>query len=338
MLKEFRTANAAIGDHAALMEMLNADGYLFFRDALDREVLAEVYSRYMRALYEHGYVPEVSGEPKWLGTDAKELDDFAVGELRSLGIGAWYVQHQSTKDFYADLFGESMEWFPGSGRMNVVHRCTGPARNSQSISNAEPDIFIGRHQDAFYNTGIEMYTTWIPLMDISPAIGGLAIASGVHKNGMLHDTAVPPDYPIPRGAIPETAWRTTSYEPGDVLVFTGSTPHSAIPNTSSLIRLSMDLRIIPAWASSPVIGVLTEASAQRIAVTSERHGLIEVEVSEVTTIFGLSRTLLSPTELAGEDLPVGTTVMVGIADGFASVIRPPVLPHKEAQQHPGRAS
>lgn len=334
MPNQFRTANGAIGNHAALMGMLDTDGYLFFRDVLDRDVLGEVYNRYMRGLHEHGYVADISGGPVWLGTDAKELDDFAGRELHAYDIGEWYVQQPPIKEFYDGLFGDSMEWFPGSGRMTSVYRCTGPSGDSE-----ETDRFIGRHQDGFYNTGLEVYTTWIPLMDIPPEVGGLAIAAGVHKSGILHDISVPPHYPIPREAIPQMAWRTTSYELGDVLIFTGTTPHSALPNRSNKIRLSMDLRIVPSWARAPIVGTVTEASAQRIGVSSERHGSVTVGITKNTTIFGLSRSRLSPSDLAtGDDLPLGATVMVGATDGVASVVRPTILPHKKPQQHPGVSS
>src|SRR3546814_7893696 len=36
------------------------------------------------------------------------------------------------------------------------------------------DPFFGRHQDAFYNMGMECFTCWIPLMEIDERIGGLA--------------------------------------------------------------------------------------------------------------------------------------------------------------------
>ena len=54
----------------------------------------------------------------------------------------------------------------------------------------------------------DMLTSWIPLMEIPPRIGGLAVQPGGHLG--------PPRRPRPLSAT-EPGWATTNYEPGDVL-------------------------------------------------------------------------------------------------------------------------
>src|SRR3546814_12288615 len=63
------------------------------------------------------------------------------------------------------------------------------------------DPFFGRHQDAFYNMGMECFTCWIPLMEIDERIGGLAVIPGLHKGDFFHDRNDPPQYRIPQGAL-----------------------------------------------------------------------------------------------------------------------------------------
>jgi hypothetical protein len=79
----------------------------------------------------------------------------------------------------------------------------------------------------------DMLTSWIPLMEIPPRIGALAVQPGGHLG--------PPGRPRPLSAT-EPGWATTSYEPGDVLVFHCLTPHAALPNRGSTLRISGDFR------------------------------------------------------------------------------------------------
>ena len=78
-----------------------------------------------------------------------------------------------------------------------------------------------------------MLTSWVPLMDIPVRIGGLAVQPGGHLG--------PPRPPRPLNQS-EPGWATTSYEPGDVILFHCLTPHAALPNTGSALRISGDFR------------------------------------------------------------------------------------------------
>ena len=79
----------------------------------------------------------------------------------------------------------------------------------------------------------DMLTSWIPLTDIPVRIGGLAVRPGGHLG--------PPRPPRPLGPA-EPGWATTSYEPSDVIIFHCLTPHAALPNTGSSLRISGDFR------------------------------------------------------------------------------------------------
>ena len=79
----------------------------------------------------------------------------------------------------------------------------------------------------------DMLTSWIALTDIPVRIGGLAVRPGGHLG--------PPRPPRPLGTA-EPGWATTSYEPGDVIIFHCLAPHAALPNTGSSLRISGDFR------------------------------------------------------------------------------------------------
>jgi ectoine hydroxylase-related dioxygenase (phytanoyl-CoA dioxygenase family) len=71
-------------------------------------------------------------------------------------------------------------------------------------------------------------------MEIPVRIGGLAVQPGGHLGPPR-----PPRPPRPLGQA-EPGWATTSYEPGDVILFHCLTPHAALPNSGSALRISGD--------------------------------------------------------------------------------------------------
>ena len=79
----------------------------------------------------------------------------------------------------------------------------------------------------------DMLTSWLPLMEVPVRLGGLAVLPGGHH--------WPPQPPRPLGGY-ESGWATTGYQPGDVLIFHCLTPHAALPNTGSALRISGDFR------------------------------------------------------------------------------------------------
>jgi hypothetical protein len=94
---------------------------------------------------------------------------------------------------------------------------------------------LGRyvHYDYAVSGVQDMLTSWVPLMDIPIQLGGLAVRPGGHL--------APPAPPQVLGQR-EPGWATTSYHPGDVIVFHCLTPHAALPNTGTVLRLSADFR------------------------------------------------------------------------------------------------
>jgi hypothetical protein len=74
-------------------------------------------------------------------------------------------------------------------------------------------------------------------------IGGLRVLSGSPRLGVL--PVKPSDGPgMMRAEADEDhpEWRTASYQPGDVLLFTSLTVHGAMPNRTRQLRVSADFR------------------------------------------------------------------------------------------------
>ncbi|MBL8628767.1 MAG: hypothetical protein JNM81_04005 [Rhodospirillaceae bacterium] len=97
------------------------------------------------------------------------------------------------------------------------------------------------HQDGGRLTDMdEFLTMWVPLVEIDQDCGGLGFY---------------PTIGLPTGAIPETGDgidmgdlvpEGVHMSPGDVLLFHKFMPHVSMPNTSTRIRYSMDMRFCSA--------------------------------------------------------------------------------------------
>jgi hypothetical protein len=117
------------------------------------------------------------------------------------------------------------------------------------------------HQDFVVSGVQDMLTTWLPLMDITPQLGGLAVLPGSHLGPPRRPRLLPAD---------EAGWATTEFRPGDVLLFHCLTAHAALPNHADRVRISADFRWQAADQPAPAELVLGPASLQN------RRGQIEL--------------------------------------------------------------
>ena len=112
------------------------------------------------------------------------------------------------------------------------------------------------HQDHFYiRETDEFRMIWIPLMDMEIANGGLAIAADSHKHGLQEHVEFDGVYSYlfkgrpQKGVRPEAIrgiWTSSRFEVGDLLMFHSCAVHRALPNTSGLVRLSLNTITYPA--------------------------------------------------------------------------------------------
>jgi hypothetical protein len=97
----------------------------------------------------------------------------------------------------------------------------------------------------------------------------------------LHDSSKPPPSPIPRHAIPSEAWHAGEYRAGDLLMLHHATPHCALPNHSNRLRLSLDLRLIPASNAQKVFtGAVVVASDDSITLRSSDGKTLTLAVDD----------------------------------------------------------
>ena len=113
----------------------------------------------------------------------------------------------------------------------------------RNIFPAQPEYTTKAHQDYPNVQGTtDVYTAWIPLIDCPREVGGLQVARGSHRLGVL-------EFGIGNGAGGieildplEERWTGGPMRVGDVLVFHSLTVHKGIENRSDRLRMSIDCR------------------------------------------------------------------------------------------------
>jgi hypothetical protein len=211
-------------DAEGMRRRLAADGYLFFRGLLPAARIRASGRAVLAQLQSGGWV-----------------DDQAVPSIQPRAVNS--MDALADPAFRAAMSGPAFNQLPYLPALRqVVRRVLGPdafsypAKVLRAVYPERPQARPrGRyiHYDYAVSGVQDMLTSWIPLMDIPPRIGGLAVQPG----GQLG----PPQRPRPLSQS-EPGWATTSYEPGDVIIFHCLTPHAALPNQGSVLRISGDCR------------------------------------------------------------------------------------------------
>lgn len=308
-LTDLIVANDALGDAGALDRIWEEHGYLFFRDVLDKDVVACVRRKVLAVLADLGVVETHADDASWNGTDLSNFPG-KVEALYQAGIWRHLVANPGVQAFFESVIGEPISWIPLCG-----YRTTAPA------SGDSDNPFENRHQDGFMNGDMPFRTCWIPLDLIDRDTGGLVLADGEHKRGYLHDRGKPPRYPIPDGAVPPAAWRHSVYRPGDVIMFHNRLPHAGLPNRSGKFRLSMDVRLIPARdPARPWVGRILSIAPEGAAIDCDGERRI-IRFDDDTYFRANSGTRLSFVEIL-PFLPEGTEVMIGQKTGIATMMKP----------------
>ena len=233
-----RSSTELLGDPEALRARLAEDSYLYFPGLLDRERVLAVRQDVLDVIKRLGWV-NVRGD----GIDVckvlplrEEDDEFIEG----------YKQVQRLQSFHELAHEPEL--------IDAMQQVLGPTAFPHPLKIARlafPDHYEAStppHQDFPNNQGTESLTaTWIPITDIEPELGGLAVLRGSHRWGLL-----PLEGHIGAGnraavISPEMAeacrWVTTDFAMGDVLLFPSLAVHASLHNASEFqMRLSVDFR------------------------------------------------------------------------------------------------
>jgi hypothetical protein len=221
---ELADSAALVADPDGLRRRLAEDGYLFFRGLLPASELRAAGLAVLARLRAGGWV-----------------DDRGIPSIQPRAVNS--MDALTDPAFRAAMTSAEFNRIPYLPPLRAVIRAVlGPNAFSYPVKVLRavyPERPTARPRGRYihYDYGVggvqDMLTSWIPLMDIPVRIGGLAVRPGGHLG--------PPRPPRPLSPA-EPGWATTSYEPGDVIIFHCLTPHAALPNTGSSLRISGDFR------------------------------------------------------------------------------------------------
>jgi hypothetical protein len=217
---ELVESNDVLDDWKALRERLRRDGYVFVRGLIDATLVAEARREALAALVRAG----------WCDGSAKPAGAVHAHEWTEPGYRGFALSEAVNRLVYERGPQRLMGDLLGAGAFAY------PVKVPRAVY---PDALDGHHKGRFVHQDYrvlgkqDLFTMWLPLEDIPPELGGLAVLPGSSRLGWSRPTRVQPDAP---------GWVTAQYRPGDALVFHCLTWHAALPNRTDHLRLSVDTR------------------------------------------------------------------------------------------------
>jgi len=233
-VKEFNVSTDALDDVEEMRRRIAEDGYLFFRDLLDREPLRELCLQMLKVCQDGGWLKAGSALEDAVADVSQACTfpdtEFMVVYHEVIKLEAFnLLSHMpAILDLMGSLLGE-----PAIPHGRLVGRMGFPV-----ASPGGHKLTTMTHQDFIYVQGAaETYTCWISLADCPRELGGLALMAGSNKGGIRQDA----DNIDPEKLTGE--WLSTDYRRGDLLVFHSGTVHKGLHNlTPDRLRMSVDFR------------------------------------------------------------------------------------------------
>ncbi|MGO8871750.1 MAG: phytanoyl-CoA dioxygenase family protein [Acidimicrobiales bacterium] len=224
---ELRESNALLGDPQALRARMGTDGYLFLGRLLDPDSVRAVGRRGLGRLQDAGWTvggdDPVVAPPRAPVRAVRLRDAFGDPGYRRLlaDPGLNSIPFVSPlADLMTQLLGPAGFCYPLK-LPRIVYPVSAVPRQPGNYT----------HKD--YRAVQDMFTSWVPLGSIPRTVGGLAVLPGSQQWVRARNR------PLDRI---ERGWRSSDYEPGDVLVFHCLTTHAALPNRSERMRYSAEFR------------------------------------------------------------------------------------------------
>jgi hypothetical protein len=247
-LGELRDSNDLLGNMDALKARMGQDGYLLLRNFIDRETVLKAREAIVTYMDEKNAL--VQGEPL-----LEAVMPRTGREVRMTGQGAVTHHPDSLAVF------ENKRLFDFFRRYFDEEAATYDYKWLRAVGN---ENFTGCHYDVVYmgRGSKRVHTVWIPIGEIPVNQGTLSILEGSHNLesfARLRNTYGGID--VDRDMISDGwfstdpyeitdkfggRWLTTTFNPGDVLIFGLFTMHASTTNLTDRFRISCDIRFQPA--------------------------------------------------------------------------------------------
>ncbi|MDA1191747.1 MAG: phytanoyl-CoA dioxygenase family protein [Candidatus Poribacteria bacterium] len=222
------------GNSEALRNRLDQDGYLFFKSLLPTSPVQRAYLDILQTLDSRGLL-----DP----SEPFESGIFKGGEPPA---------RDSLLDLHRDI--NRIDSFEALASQPNVLSVVGSLIDGEVLVHTriicrvkypnDPYDAVSPHQDFWYVKGShETVTCWMPLMPMDETTGGLAIARGSHRLGVLeHETGEASRFAGAAVNSDLLEWHRSDFEVGDAFLFSSLTIHQGLLNRSRRIRLSVDYR------------------------------------------------------------------------------------------------
>lgn len=220
-------------DASELRARLRREGYLFLRGAVPVADVLAVRREVVQVLAEDGWTAPGSDPDELLpGPRAclEGADGYFATYRRVLALQR--LNELAHHDAITGLLGELLQ------RPLLVH-----PRKIARFGQPQASEYTLPHQDYRLVQGtVDALTVWLPLGHAPVALGGLRVAAGSARAGLLPvRPAKGPGGMTVDGPVPGT-WASVDYQPGDLVLFHSLTVHAAMPNRTDRMRLSVDFR------------------------------------------------------------------------------------------------
>ena len=203
-----------------LIFALLRDGYLFLRGIIEPQIILDARAAVVQQLIRGG----------WLDTSESIICNPAcITKTHPAHISA-SLTPEFNRIPYCPQLTALVQNIIGSAAFSY------PTKLLRTVPREGINFHPGRliHHDFGYWGVADMVTTWVPLMEIPRALGGLAVLPSSHLG--------PPQELRPIAASEAREWATADYRVGDVLIFHSLTAHAALPNQLETLRISGDFR------------------------------------------------------------------------------------------------
>ena len=228
-MEELRDSTTSAGDWAALRDRIGSDGYVFVRGLVDPARAVEAGNVGRAELQRAGWLePGVAPEAAPIMRPPHATD--VAGAWADPGYRAFISSEAFNRLAYEPRLRRCLEGLMGATAFPYpmkVLRVVYPV----SIVRVHGGRFV--HQDYSVVGVPDMFTVWVPLMEVPRALGGLAVLPGSQRGPYVQPHVLDPREP---------GWVTTDYHPGDALIFHCLTAHAALPNGTQQLRLSGESR------------------------------------------------------------------------------------------------
>ena len=260
-LRPLRRSDDAAGDPAELRRRMDADGYLYLPEYLDRDQVLAARAEVLARLADAGHLAPGTNPAAAIANPSTKVK-FAPELAKHNQPLETLLYDGRMIAFYEGLLGGDIRHFDFTWL-----RAVSPGRGTAP------------HGDAvFMNRGTQrLYTAWVPLGDVDFTLGGLMILGKSHRLEELKEAYLTKDVDAFceneadaelfrtgekwwGGALSEDPaalqrqlglpWSTAEYRAGDLLTFSILTIHCSLDNHSDRIRLSSDSRY--QLASDPI--------------------------------------------------------------------------------------